>query len=82
MSQSLSNITVHIVFSTKNREPLIKPSIESELYPFLISHAVKLGNYVHSIGGVEDHIHMSVALNKTLAVSNLIEELKKNSSRW
>jgi putative transposase len=82
MSQSLSNILVHIVFSTKNREPTILPSIENELYAFLISQATDLGNYVHKIGGIHDHLHMLVTLRKTLSISEIIEELKKSSSRW
>lgn len=82
MSQSLANILLHFVFSTKNRELFIDSHIESQLYPFLITESVKKGNYVHSIGGVEDHIHMLIALHRSQSVSDLIGNLKKSSSRW
>jgi len=82
MSQSLSSLLIHIVFSTKNREPWIDSNIEPELYAFLVSISANHRSYVHKIGGIEDHIHMLVSLHKTLSLSLLIEDLKKNSSRW
>ena len=82
MSQSLSNILIHLVFSTKNRIPMIDSSISGQLYAFLVSLSSELGNYVHKIGGIEDHIHMLISLNRTQPISVLIENLKKNSSRW
>jgi REP element-mobilizing transposase RayT len=82
MTQTLTSIHLHVIFSTKNREKLIDPVIEPELYAFLVSNISKKGTYVHKIGGVEDHIHMLITLNKTSAVSDLMEDVKKNSSRW
>jgi REP element-mobilizing transposase RayT len=82
MSQSLSNILIHIIFSTKNREPVIDDIIKSELYAFLVSLSRSLGCFVHKIGGIEDHIHLLVALPRTISVSKLVEDLKKQSSRW
>jgi putative transposase len=82
MSQSLSNVLLHIIFSTKNRYPLIDESIKPELYAYITSIANSCDTYVHKIGGVEDHIHLFSTLPRTVTISNLLEELKKNSSKW
>jgi len=82
MSQSLSNVLLHIIFSTKNRYPFIEEDIETELYAYLTSVFASCGSYVHKIGGVNDHIHLFVTLPRTLAISELLEVSKKNSSKW
>ena len=82
MSQSLADILVHFVFSTKNREPLIDPNIEVQLYPFLVSICSTHKCYAHKIGGTADHLHFCVSLHRTATISSLVEDLKKNSSRW
>ena len=82
MPQSLSNVLLHIVFSTKNRLSLIDEAIEPELYAYLTTIFASWGSFVHKIGGVEDHTHIFCTLPRTISVSNLIEEIKKNSSKW
>ena len=82
MSQSLSSILVHIIFSTKNRQALIKPDITQDLYSYMTGIARAHNTLVHEIGGVEDHVHLLVSLHRTLALSKLIEEIKKGSSKW
>ena len=52
MSQSLSNVLLHCIFSTKQRRPFIDEVIESELYAYLASICKSRGSYVHKIGGV------------------------------
>ena len=82
MAQSLANILLHIIFSTKNRYPFIDQSIENELYAYITSIANTNGCYLHKIGGIEDHVHLFTSLPRTLAISDLLEEIKKNSSKW
>ncbi len=82
MAQSLSIVLLHIIFSTKNRQAFIDPCVEPELYAYMASICNSHGCYVHKIGGVEDHVHLLVALSRTLTISNLLEEVKKNSSKW
>src|SRR3984885_2926785 len=82
MPQSLSNVLLHIIFSTKNRQSLIDEQIESELYAYMVSIAVSHGSYVHIIGGFYDHVHLLVTLPRPLSISRYLEELKKNSSKW
>lgn len=82
MTQSLADIIVHMVFSTKERLPLIKSAIEEELYKYISGLCLNLECPDIKINGVEDHIHILVQLGRTITVSNLISEMKSNSSRW
>ncbi len=82
MSQSLSCILVHIIFSTKMRRPFIHSKIQQDLYSYMAGTAKALDCYVHKIGGVEDHVHLLLSLPRTLTLSKLIEEVKKGSSKW
>ena len=82
MPQSLAQILLHIIFSTKNREPLIHLEIEKELYAYMASICNDNGCYAHRIGGTQDHIHITCNLSRTITVSKLLEEVKKSSSKW
>jgi putative transposase len=82
MPQSLANILIHIVFSTKNRAPLIRPEIEPELHPYMASICRACQCPAHAIGGTEDHIHLVCSLGRTVAVATLLEEIKKSTSKW
>jgi len=80
--QSLANILVHIVFSTKNRVPLITPEIESELYPYMGSIFGACKSPSLSIGGTADHVHILCSLHRSMAVATLLESVKSDSSHW
>ena len=82
MAQSLANILIHIIFSTKNRQAMIQPEIIQELYDYMAGIARTHESQVHEIGGIEDHVHLLVSLPRTLPLSKLIEEIKKGSSKW
>jgi REP element-mobilizing transposase RayT len=82
MSQSLAKILVHIIFSTKKREPVILPEITQELYSYMAGLARAHNSQVHEIGGIEDHVHLLISLLRTLPLSKLIEDIKKSSSKW
>jgi putative transposase len=71
-----------MIFSTKNRQPMILPEIEKELYSYMAGIARAHESHVYEIGGVEDHVHLLTSLPRTLSVSKLIEEVKKGSSKW
>jgi putative transposase len=82
MSQSLSDIILHIVFSTKNRQPWIQLSIEEELYRYICGVCRNLSCPIIKINGVEDHIHILLQLGRTRSLSELVSEIKSSSSRW
>lgn len=62
MPQSLSSVLVHLIFSTKNREPYITPEIEMELYPYLATIFRAQKSPTLAIGGVSDHLHVLFSL--------------------
>lgn len=82
MGQSLVKNYVHIVFSTKYREPLIQEAIEPELYSYLGGICSSLECQPIKIGGFTDHIHVLCLLSKKMALMKLVEKLKSHSSKW
>ena len=82
MAQSLSNILLHIVFSTKHRQPFIDVNIERELFKYLATACRTLDCPSHAIGGTDDHIHIACSLSRTISVSKFIQVLKQDSSKW
>jgi REP element-mobilizing transposase RayT len=82
MAQSLSNVLLHIVFSTKNCHRWIDVEIEEELFKYLAGICRELKCPAHKIGASDDHIHIACSLARTIAVSKLIEEIKTGSSKW
>jgi len=82
MPQSLSKIILHIIFSTKNRFPFLDSDIRRETHAYLAGICKNIGCYAHKINGTKDHVHIVCELSRTITVSSLLEELKKNSSRW
>ena len=82
MSQSLSKLYVHIVFHIKNTSPIIREEEERNLYAFLGSILKANESIPIIINGVGDHVHILYVMSKNIALAKLIEELKRNSSRW
>ena len=82
MPQSLSSILIHLIFSTKNREPFITPPIESELHPYMASIFRGLKSPSLAIDGTSDHLHMLFSLSRVIKIADLVEEVKTNSSKW
>jgi putative transposase len=82
MPQSLSSILVHLVFSTKQREPVISPEIQPELYKYLAAIFRAAQSPSLSIGGYRDHVHVLFALSRTKPVASIVEEVKVASSKW
>lgn len=82
MSQSLSKIIIHSVFSTKNHKKFLKDNIRTELYPYLGGALKQKGNLPIEINGTEDHIHLLFVLSKNISVSKLIGNIKSSSSKW
>jgi len=81
--QSLAQIYVHIVFSTKNRHPFLHDQgIREEVHKYLGGTCNNLGCPVLRVGGVADHVHILCRLGKTISVADLVKELKRESSQW
>lgn len=82
MPQSLVKNYIHIIYSTKNREPFIQERFKNELYNYIGGTCNNLECYPVKIGGIADHIHILCLLSKKLALIKLIEEIKSHSSKW
>jgi putative transposase len=82
MPQTLSFNLVHIIFSTKNRIPLIKDGIDTALHAYLAGVARKLNCECFRAGGVGDHVHLAVKLPTTRAAAKVVSEIKTGSSVW
>lgn len=82
MSDSYTNLLYHIVFSTKDRRPLITPAYEVRLYDYIGGTIRSLGGICLELNGTEDHIHLLAKLRPTRAVSDVLRDLKANASGW
>jgi putative transposase len=82
MGQALVKNYLHIVFSTKNRMPLIYPPYEDELHNYFGGICKNLECQPIITGGYTDHIHILCMLSKKIALIKLIEEVKSHSSKW
>ena len=82
MANSFLSLQVHVVFSTKNRERWISPQVECEVWAYLAGIIKNQGGKALLIGGIEDHVHLLLAMPATLALSNLVKSIKGDSSKW
>jgi REP element-mobilizing transposase RayT len=82
MPQSLVKNYVHIIFSTKHRQPLIFPEIEDELYSYIGGTCRNLECYPVIVGGYLNHVHILCLLSQKIALMKLLELTKANSSKW
>jgi putative transposase len=82
MGQSLVQIYIHLIFTTKHRQPLIHDDFEDELYAYLGGICKELQCSPIKINGDKDHVHILCILSKKIALMKLLEELKSNSSKW
>ncbi|MDP1796889.1 MAG: transposase [Planctomycetaceae bacterium] len=83
MSQSLANLLVHIVFSTKDRAPFLDDlDIRTQMHAELGGTSKSLDCLPLIVGGIEDHIHMLARQSRTIALSEWVKELKRVTSIW
>ena len=82
MPQSLSNILIHLIWSTKDRHPWLEPRIRDETHAYLASAVRQCDCEAYRVGGVSDHVHLAVRLSRTLSVADLVKEIKTASSKW
>jgi REP element-mobilizing transposase RayT len=82
MAQSLVKNLIHLVYSTKSREPWLPKSIREDLYKYQAGIFKQWDSPALIIGGVEDHVHTLFSLSKNYALKKIVEEVKKSSSKW
>jgi putative transposase len=82
MSQSLSQVIVHGVFSTKHRTSWLDSELRESLFAYIATLLKSQGHVPIIVGGHDDHIHMLLGLSRTVAISDTIKHVKVYSSLW
>lgn len=82
MSRNKIHAYFHIVFATKHREPLISSNKQSALYKMIWDKCWEIDCEPVMINGMEDHIHLLLNANPSVAISKTVKDIKGSSSRW
>jgi putative transposase len=82
MPQSFACLYHHVIFSTKNREPLLADALRPRLYEYVggILRAEK--SSLVAAGGMPDHVHWLISLHRQTSISDTLRLIKTNSSKW
>ena len=83
MPQSLRQIYVHVVYSTKHRKPFLQDKeFRDRVWRYLAGICNHLGCPALVVGGVDDHVHVLCRLGKDVSIASLVRDLKRDSSKW
>lgn len=82
MSQSLTKIYIHLIFHVKTTSALIRKIDLPRVHQYIGQLVNTTGCNVIRVGGIEDHVHILFAFNKNETIVHVVEEIKRNSSRW
>jgi putative transposase len=82
MATTFANLLYHIVFSTKNRLPLIRTDIQESVYEYIGGIIRSEGGVLLQIGGVPDHVHILAKFRTDVAVALMVQRIKGKSSKW
>ena len=82
MPQSLANVLIHVVWSTKNREPWINDDIRPRFHAYLIGVLDKVGCPSLEMNSEPDHVHILCALSRTVTIAKMVEQAKISTSLW
>jgi REP element-mobilizing transposase RayT len=82
MAKTFTQVYIQIVFSVKGRQNLIQKSWREELYKYICGIVNEKEQKVYAIGGVADHIHILMSIKPNIAISDLVRDIKANSSKW
>ena len=82
MPQSLANLYVHLIFSTKERFPFLSPEVRPDLHSYMATVLANLNSTAVLINSVEDHVHVLFNMGRTVTLAQVVEDVKKSSSKW
>jgi len=83
MPQSLSQVLIHIVFSTKERKPdLHNEEARKSLHAYLAAVLKEFDSNGVIVNGPADHVHVLCSLSRTQTIADLVREMKRKSSKW
>ena len=82
MANTYSQIHLQFVFAVKHRDSLIRSQWKEELYLYISGIIEKQGHKLLAINGMSDHIHIFIGMRPNQSVSDLLQDIKRNSSLW
>ncbi len=82
MANTYTQITIHIVFAVKRRENIIRKEYRDELYKYITGIVDNKNSKLLAINGVSDHVHILIGLDPSTALSDLVRDIKNNSSKF
>jgi len=82
MANTYTNLLYHIIFSTKDRIPLITDDLREELYKYMGGIVRGEKGILISIGGMPDHVHLAAKFKAGISMSDMLRKIKANSSKW
>lgn len=82
MANTYTQIYIHLVFSVKGRQHLIQSVWKEEMYKYICGIVNGKNQKVYAIGGMADHTHILVSIKPDISISDLVRDIKANSSKW
>ncbi len=82
MPHTYSRILIHLIFSTKNRAPVIERSFREKLFAYIAGIIRQSGGEAIAVNGAADHVHAFLILPMTRSISEMVRLIKSNSSKW
>jgi REP element-mobilizing transposase RayT len=82
MAHTCTNLPIHAWFSTKDRQPIIRPEMRSDLYSYMGGTLTNLRGKPVLINGPKDHVHLLFVSPPTLSLADFMEKRKANSLKW
>ena len=82
MSHTYAQNIIHVVFSTKERQRLIEKEFQPRIWSYIAGICKGADIFVHSVGGMDDHVHLLIQVPPVLSLANAVMTIKSNSSKW
>jgi REP element-mobilizing transposase RayT len=82
MANTYTQINIHAVFAVKGRQNLLSEKYRSDLFRYISGILKNNGQYTLAVNGYKDHVHIFFELNPTSSISDMMREVKANSSKW
>ena len=82
MPQSLSKVIIHVIFSTKDRQPWLDRDVRPRMHAYVATICRDVDAEAFLVGGISDHLHIVTTLPRTLSQADFVETIKKTSSKW
>ncbi len=82
MPQSLANLYVHLIFATKDRTPHLPQKLRPDLHAYMATVLANLNSPAVLINSATDHVHLLFNMGRTVTLAQVVEDVKKSSSKW